>query len=340
MLAAMLPACLRRIAPALALLAAFAAPVVVHGGQGRSAFGLGILRRDGVLIPFASFSGHAWTTDWPGNNSVELPISLGDIPKRWWGAPGAAARWTAWPPDGKSRPLTLQKPQQLPVFCGTHLGVKTDYEGSAVDPRDPTVPKDALAIAGDATFVPIIQVSLYSQDATKIVDAITDDFNKEERTAAEHFVNWRHPFGELSRKDFPIELEAFYRAHESTPSGDWRVSYIEAVRRFPAQAGDRDCGLITFVRGWVLEREGRTPVIDIGARITYCDRADVTFMQPFGQLMIDREPYWVYQLSSWRDEVYGVSRVRPDEVKPVMAVSGGGCPKADPARGRGRGGGV
>src|SRR4051812_26362818 len=115
----------RRIAALLALLAA-AVPVAVWGGQARSAFGLGVLRRDGVLIPFASFNGRVWSTDWPGTDpSTTLPISFADIPKRWWGAPGPAARWTAWLTDGTSRPLALQKPQQVGVFCGTALGIKT-----------------------------------------------------------------------------------------------------------------------------------------------------------------------------------------------------------------------
>jgi hypothetical protein len=329
----------RRLAPFLALLAA-AAPTALQG-QAASAFGLGVLRRDGVLIPFASFNGRTWSADWPGSDPAAiLPISLADIPKRWWGAPGPAAGWMAWLVDGDPHPLTLQKPQQVSVFCGTHLGVKTDYEGGAIDPREPTVPKDGVAIAGGARLLPIIQVSLYSADAKKIVEAITDDFNKEEATAASHFQNWVHPFSDEDRTQFPIELEAFYRARETTPSGDWVTNYVEAVRRFPARFGDNDCGLITFVRGWVLERDGRKPVIDIGARVTYCDRANVSFMQPFGRLLIDREPYWVYQISSWRDELYGVSRVRPDAVRPVMAVAGGACPTRAPGRGRGRGGGV
>jgi hypothetical protein len=39
------------------------------------------------------------------------------------------------------------------------------------------------------------------------------------------------------------------------------------------------------------------------------------------------ENYWVYQMSSWRDEVYTVALMRPDEVRPVVTVFGGGCPK-------------
>ena len=318
---------LRRVAPLLALVAAVV-PVLAQAGQGRPPFGLAVLRRDGVFIPFASYNGRGWTADWPGSDPVDLPISLADVPKRWWGAPGPAARWTAWLADGSSRPLTLQKPEQLRVFCGTHLGIATDYKGEGADPRDPTVGKDGIAIAGDATLLPITQVSLLAEDAKEIVAAITDDFNKEEKIATTRFMRWEHPYGDAARAEVPIELEAFYRARESTPSGSWVTNYVEAVRRFPARSGDNNCGLITFVRGWVLERDGHAPVIDIGARITYCDRADVSFMQPFGRLLIDHEPYWVYQVSSWRDELYGVSRIRPDGVRPVLAVAGGGCPKA------------
>lgn len=326
---------LRRIAPLLALAAA-ALPIGVYG-QAKSAFALGVLRRDGVLLPFCSFNGRTWTADWPGSDpSIALPIALADIPRRWWGAPGPATTWTAWPLDGEPRPLTLQKPEQVSVFCGTRLGIRTDYRGDGIDPREPTVAKDGVAIAGDMKLEPVVPVSLYSADAKKIVEAIADDFNKEEETAASHFVNWEHPFTAEERQALPIELETFYRTRDASPSGEWSTSYIEAVRRFPARVGDNDCGLITFVRGWVLEREGRKPVIDVGARITYCDRANVSFMQPFGKLIIDREPYWVYQVSSWRDEIYGVSRVRPDEVRPVMAVAGGACPTKAAGRGRGR----
>lgn len=330
-----MPAFLRTIGPVAVV--ALAATLPIRGAAGTS-FGLAVLRRDGVAIPFASYNGRTWTADWPGvNASEELPISLADVPRRWWGAPGPAASWTAWLLDGTSRPLALKKPEHLSVFCGTRLGVRTDYEGADFDPREPTAAKDGLAVTGDVPLLPVPRISLLAPDASKMVEAITDDFNKEEALAADHFTGWTHPFDPASRKEYPIELEAFYRISDSSPSGAWTTNYIEAVRRFPALERDHECGLITFVRGWVLEQEGKKPVIDIGARITYCDRADVSFMLPFGRLMIDREPYWVYQVSSWRDEIYGVSRVRPEAVRPVLAVEGGGCPKDAPGPGRGRG---
>lgn len=65
-------------------------------------------------------------------------------------------------------------------------------------------------------------------------------------------------------------------------------------------------------------------------------------MLPFGRLVLDKDVYWVFQISSWRDEVYSVARTRPDGVRPVVAVGGGECPRGMVPgaawRGRGRGG--
>jgi hypothetical protein len=309
-----------------------------QGSGGGRQFSLGVLRRDGFLLPFASFDGRAWQVTWPGTDiSVPLPISLGDVPKRWWGAAGADAPWTAWFPDGPARPLKLQKPIQVPVFCGAYLAVGTDYRGEAPTEREPTVPKDALAIAGDVTPQPISRVSLHAEDTARMITTITAKFNEEEAIAASQFTDWRHPWGARSRAQFPIEMEVLYRAVEKTPGATYRTSYIEAIRKFTAREEDQGCGLITFVRGWVTEVAGKEPILNLGARVTYCDRAEVSFIHPFGRIVVNRggrgaaDVYWVYQVSSWRDEFYNVARVTPEGVRPVLAVAGGGCPK-EPAK--------
>jgi hypothetical protein len=315
----------RRLAAAL-LLAALAAP----GAQGAEhrTFSLAALRRDGVIIPFASFDGRGWSLHWPDSDvAVSLPISLADVPKKWWGPLGPDTPWTARLAGGATRPLTLGKPVHAKVFCSGHPAMATDYRGGPFDPREPTVPKDGLAVAGDVKIEDIVSVSVHSPDAKRITHTFTDEFNRQEALTAEHFTRWVHPFAPVERRRYPIELEAFYRSTYSTSRGRWQTTYIEAVRRFPLRPEDNGCGLITFVRGWITEREGKDPVIDIGARVTYCDRAEVSFMLPFGRLALENDVYWVYQISSWRDEVYSVSRVRPDGVRPVIAVAGGGCPK-------------
>jgi hypothetical protein len=288
-------------------------------------FSLGVLRRDGVLLPFASYDG-SWSVEWP-YSLVNIPISLGEVPKNWWGAPGPEARWTAWLPENIQRPLKLQKLESLSVFCNMRLGLQTDYMGATFDLREPTVPKDGLAIAGDAALLPVTTVSVNSPEARNLVKTIAETFNDEERLASRRFTRWTHPYNDARRKTFPIELEAVYRAHETTSRGEWDDTFLEAVRTFPPGEHDEGCGLITYVHGWVRQRAGKEPDIDLGARVTYCDREGVSFMQPFGRMRLKDEMYWIYQLSSWRDEAYVVTRVRPKESRPVVAVTGGACPR-------------
>ena len=326
----------RRLGAALLLTALAAAGL---RGAERPKFSLAVLRRDGVMIPFASFDGRAWGVQWPDSDfSVPLPIGRDDIPKKWWGPQGPEAPWRAMLPGGETRPLTLGKPVHAKIFCCGHPAIATDYRGDPIDPREPTVPKDGLAVSGDVKIDDIISVSVHAPDAKRVIDLITGEFNKEEGLATAQFVAWMHPYSAAARAEFPIELEAFYRTSDSSTRGAWKTTYIEAIRRFPTRPGDSGCGLITFVRGWITEQAGKAPVINLGARVTYCDRAEVSFMLPFGRMAIDNEVYWVYQISSWRDEVYTVSRIRSTEVRPVVAVAGGGCPIDGARGGRGRGG--
>jgi hypothetical protein len=318
--------------------AVLAAAISAGPAAAPGVFSVGVLRRDGVLIPFGTFNGREWSVAWPGADLREpLPIGLADVPKRWWGAVGPEVPWRAWLREGVQQPLKLLKPVHVPIFCGGHLAVATDYVGEPAPEREPTVSKDGIATAGDVTVLPITQVSVNAPDAARLIAHITDRFNDEEALAENNFTNWNHPYSQGRRREFPITLEAFYRAVDPGPDGDFRTNYIEAVRRFPAGPMDQGCGLITFVRGWVTEYRDKKPEVNIGARITYCDRADISFMQPFGRVSVERsggrgrssgaDVYWIYQTSSWRDEFYSIARVAPEGVRPVLVVAGGGCPK-------------
>jgi len=335
----MFPSRFRGALPA-ALLAAFAAAVSAAPDQ---KFSLAVLRRDGVMIPFASYDGKGWSVPWPGTaTNVALPISLSDIPKQWWGPIPPTAAWTAWLADDVKKPVKPIRPVHVPVFCGAHLALATDYRGQPPAEREPTVAKDGVVSAGDVTILPITQVSLLAPDAVRLIATITEKFNEEETNAANAFTRWWHPYGPERRAAQAIELEAFYRVTDTTGRASFRTSYIEAVRRYPATGLDQGCGPLTFVHGWVTEySDGRKPIINLGARVAYCDRAEVSFMQPLGRIELPSsggrsggsgtQSYWIYQLSSWRDEFYTVTHVGAAGVRPIVAVAGGGCPK-DPPR--------
>jgi hypothetical protein len=314
-----------RVSARLALLAACACACALADAP-RPHFTLGVLRADGLLLPFASYDGR-WSVPWPTSlRSLTLPIYLRDVNDKWWGAAGPDAPWTAVFPDGTKQPLHLEGLQQTRIFCTPRLGVQTNHRGAPPAPDDPTVAKDALAIAGDATLLPIEHVATASPDWSAMAKTIAKKFDDAEDQAADGFTKWKHPFNDKERHAYPINLEAFYRSAEQTRRGAWRVSYVEAVRRFPARPEDNGCGLITYASGWILERDGHEPRIALQARVAFCDRNEVPFIQPFGRIVVEDEVYWVYQVSSWSDEAYAVARVRPADVDAmVVAVGGSDC---------------
>src|SRR6185436_13130777 len=108
----------RRLAAASLLTALAAAGV---RGADRQKFSLAALRRDGVMIPFASFDGRSWAVNWPDSDvAVPLPISRDDIPKKWWGPQGPETPWREALPGGEARPLTLGQPVHAKIFCSGH----------------------------------------------------------------------------------------------------------------------------------------------------------------------------------------------------------------------------
>ncbi len=305
-------------AMALAVAATSAAPPA----RERDTFG--VIRSDGILIPFASYDNGKWGSNWPIDlKGINLPIALEDVPVGWWGPAGPDASWKALLSSGM-RDLKLLRPIQMPIFCTGRLGILTDYRGKPPEPG-PTVPKDGLAFAGGAKVDEINAVSKLVPDWRRMIDLITDKFNAAEMRAADAFTNWRHPYPQDRRREFPIVLETLYRTADKTKRGEWSTSYVEAVRRFPPAPRDKGCGLITYVYGWIREQADKAPQIDLAAKVTYCDREGVPFIAPLGRVTLNDEIYWVYQLSSWRDEMYAISRIRPDEVKPIVAMEGGMC---------------
>src|SRR5580765_4136722 len=60
-------------------------------------FSVAVLRRDGLLIPFATFDAGHWRSDWPApGRGITVPLSMSVIPSKWWGPVGPREPWQAW----------------------------------------------------------------------------------------------------------------------------------------------------------------------------------------------------------------------------------------------------
>jgi hypothetical protein len=289
-------------------------------------FLLAVLNRDGYAMPFAAFDGRRWKSPWPDYRAAEMPISIDDVDKDWWGVGERPQRMALWFEGTKIKDVTLAGLAMVKSLCSTRLGIKTDYKPAQVAPprTKAPYPKDGLLVSGDTPVERIEIVSPGSAEFNRALIFVTDKFNKRENVAALSFTDWRHPFDERRRKAQPITVEAMYRAPNQKPG--WTTYYIEAVRQYPARPIDAGCGLVTVGDGWVHVGPKDELRIEFDTRVTYCDRKGVGVMLPLGFIRVGDHNYWVAQFSGFEYETYRVIEPEKDGARLQAAFHAGSCP--------------
>ena len=313
------------LAPFVLFLAALIAPLAA---QPREQFLLGVMRRDGVIIPFAAFNGR-WSTPWPSSlRNLELPPTLADVPPKWWGGERPQG-WTVYGPDASpGGRVTASALVTVPVGREKRIGLGTDFAAPAAPPPlfELPYPKDGLAVAGHAVVEPIHHVSRYTDAWKGLPASLREEIDAAERRSVDRVrgaAGWIHPVRDRQRRTVLAEIEAWYTSPIVEPG--FSVSYVEAVKKYPPGPGDDGCGLETFVSGWLHKnpREAK-PRTDLTAQITYCDRNGISYLLPFGRLRAKDRTHWVVQLSSWEREWYVVVEVTPGRTRYVAEFFGGG----------------
>ena len=316
----------------LAVLALSTAPAIARvpsraSLDDRKPFLLAVLNRDGHAMPFASFDGRRWKAPWPDNRQVEMPISIDNVDKDWWGIGKRPERMALWFEGAKVADVAVTALAMVKALCSTRLGLKTDYKSPQLAPprTKAPYPKDGLLVAGDVPVERIEIVEPASAEWNRVLILITDKFNKGENVAANAFTDWKHPFDERRRKAVPITMEALYRA--PNPKAGWTTYFVEAVRQYPARREDQGCGVATVGSGWVHVGPKDKAEFEFGARVTYCDRKGVGVMLPLGLIRSGDRNYWVAQFSGFEYEIYRVIDPDTDRARVLASFHAGSCPE-------------
>lgn len=288
-------------------------------------FTIGVLRNDGIVIPFAVFDGKDWTAPWPTTlRSVDLPIDIANVPTKWWGKTGPITQMTAWVDGADRGPIHISRPTVLPLMCLPRLVLISDYR-SALSPDSlmPPYPKDGLAVTGGQRVNKIQVVAKDSTAWTAMQTSLSEPFDKAEHEAIGAFTDWKDPIPREVRRKVPVELEAMYRAPMDEPG--WTANYVESVKKFPPGRGDEGCGLVTSTNGWVIVGPDGKRTTKLTAHVTYCDRRDVTYMLPLGSMSVHNRAYWVFQLSGYGREGYLVVHPTPRHLDVEVQYAAGFC---------------
>jgi hypothetical protein len=206
-------------------------------------FSLGILRRDGILMPFAVYDGKQWKNPWPAPNQTStMPIAVADIPKDWWYDKHPITNWALFPLDrdqsahstASTRTVHVKGINWFVTNCQRSVGLRTDYQPAILPPppRMHPYPKDALAFAGDVTISPIEIVAPTDPVAVSLAKQLPDAITPKEDAQVERYTrgNWRHSYNPSERKRVHVDLEAVYRVRKALEGHD--VYYFEAIKRY------------------------------------------------------------------------------------------------------------
>jgi hypothetical protein len=287
----------------------------------RPVFGVGVLRRDGIVIPFATYDGKRWETSWPAPRvDMIVPVDLRAVPSRWWGPTQALRIWDAW--IGRATPQSVEVTQMdwVDVHCLRQVGLKTTYRSEKLVPA-PTIqpyPKDGIVVSPPRAVEPIELLSPSDREVQAIAPDFRVEFNKAEREVEAHY---GHSITRRAREGVAPEIEAVY-AYGHEP----RVYYIEATRpyrKLGQSAGE--CVEVAFGTGWFSRERGTTRTLTTVLDLLRCDRYGASYMFPFGVLRLDGKLFWLAQFSGWDRERYVVIEVKQKAVEARLNVFGGAC---------------
>jgi len=308
---------------------------------GQSAFAVAMLRRDGVLVPFAVHDGRKWSNPWPTPSyRLEAPINLSSVPRRWWGPVGPTTTWIAWPTERQPRAVHVTAPVVFSAHCLSNVGLQTDYAAS--EPIPPPAqhhhPKDGLAMTGNEAIEPIEVLEEGAPEWSKTLEIVGTAIEKAESKAAttdrwELLYGWRD-----KRARTPLKLEVLCRSRSAGQSR--AVYYFEAVRAYEPPRGfwfavdpDRGfaaqsrkgCGLNIFSQGFFVV-DGKGLVFEnVVSTFTDCDRDAVDYALPLGTIMVNGKVHWIMHWSGRGRERYGIMEIGDRSLKSVIYVLGGGC---------------
>jgi hypothetical protein len=197
-----------RTAGAIGVVAASLA--VMAAAESRPVFSVGALRRDGIVIPFATYDKNHWETNWPApKRDLIVPVDLRAVPSGWWGPAAAPRTWDAWIGRATSQAVDVTKLDWVDVHCVRQVGLKTTYQSDKPVPplTIQPYPKDGLVVSPPQPVEPIEVLAASDREVQALADDVRVAFNKAEREVE---ARYGHSIKRQAREGIAPEIEAVY----------------------------------------------------------------------------------------------------------------------------------
>jgi hypothetical protein len=306
----------------LVLTSLFSSPV---GAKEDHAIWLGIVRTDGVLIPFAQFNGTAWVKAWPeADQFLDLKIqNWTQVPKAWLGQSTSFPKnWTFHPSKGGSKELKVGLPLSYDAHCGAGWGASTNFEKLPKVDYNP-YPKAGIVLSSPVEVRPVTVMDLSL--SAKYQTLVRQDFERREQAAVENVKP--SPEAEFVSMHIPVKRE------ERNKTGKYNLDiyalsshlvYFEASRHYFAKA-DEEYPDGSFMSGWIVtDSSGRMSLQKNSFNFSDDSNpsADYEF---FGTFTMNGQTYAVAQKIYYEAESYSILRLTDGGFVEELDKYGGGC---------------
>jgi hypothetical protein len=292
-----------------------------------ASFVIGVLRRDALIVPFATYDGKRWKNYWPlPALDADVPLNLRSVSSRWWGPVGPRETWQVWTADASPQMVNVRQPDWASSYCQKVIGLRTDYQPRF---RPPPVaspyPKDGLAVSPPHPVQPFEILGPDSSERGDVIEAIHARIVEREQDALSslpraHADNPRMFPMAPSEKELraipPMAVEAMY-AYGNSP----RTYFVEAAREYKKNGA---CAVV-YIRGRVVRDSGKFSSEALQSGLSLCDRVNVSYMLPLGVMKLQTRVYWIAQMSGWNRESYAVIDISAGSRAADVATPGGGC---------------
>ncbi len=216
-----------------------------------------VLRKDGILLPYASFSDGTWVSPRPYWGHEDDAPGADDADKAWfemiartvttWHTPGA---------DDSPEALQVSGAAKIEVDCSNNWGLRT--EAKPLGEEDEAAWPAGIALNGGTAAGGMRDVAGEAGEATTVLDLIRGPF-----AASEADERKRQPRSQDesaapstgdSRRQSSIKLNALYRSRDAV--GGRIIYFVDAEREYAGgPPGDSDCGPVTKFQAW-MTRQG------------------------------------------------------------------------------------
>ncbi len=287
---------------------------------------VGVLRSDGVIIPFAAHDGSRWDTPWPAADTPADTTmkTLGALPKKWYAPLSAVPReWYVRTRTGNFHAARVDRPVVVKSRCSELWGLAADpVKNPERIPREPNsgiTAKEGIALSRNVQVRAAVMVGKESGEWRSLQTAIREAF-----VAAEDKKG--HPLSREAREREELTIPVLYRGAEESDGSS--ICYFEAVRNYVTAGllpGTSPAGA-SILRGWL--RRDRTGVLtfirhDFSSGRFTAPREPALI--PLGILNLGGKTLWVVQEQEQGSESYRILEMGRSEVRVIAEMFGGGC---------------